>query len=198
MKGNEMKGVQQDMGLPQLHGGDKWTGSTNLTGFSSLEPTIILRSQRVRASMTTCTIHEHLKEAGYRDYPSVKRADCSLSRFDLDPQSILHLWSDDCRQGIPHCSHHRQQGKREKVRRQSAPAYTICAKHTRMTKCSWRQCKQCIAKNVWRTAHISTPPIPGLGRMRSVGWEQGAVCPSEINKYIDPLIIPATVRPLPR
>ena len=163
--------------------GDKWTESTNhYAGFSSLEPTLILRSQRVRASMTTCTIHEHLNEAGYRDYPSVKRADCSLSRFDLDPQSILHLWSGDCRQGIPHCSH--QQAARQQMRgwRQPAPAYTICAKHTRMTECSWRQCKQCIAKNVRRTAHISTPPIPGLGRMRSVGWEPSAVCLSETNK----------------
>ena len=108
-----MDGEPQDIGAVTTDG-DKWTESTNhYAGFSSLEPTLILRSQRVRASMTTCTIHEHLNEAGYRVYPSVKRADCSLSRFDLDPQSILHLWSGDCRQGIPHCSHHRQQDLKE-------------------------------------------------------------------------------------
>ena len=85
MKGNELKGEPQDIGAVTTDG-DKWTESTNhYAGFSSLEPTLILRSQRVRASMTTCTIHEHLNEAGKRDNPSVKRADCSLSRFDLDP-----------------------------------------------------------------------------------------------------------------
>ena len=107
-----MDGEPQDIGAVTTDG-DKWTESTNqLAGFSSLEPTLILRSQRVRASMTTCTIHEHLNEAGKRDNPSVKRADCSLSRFDLDPAEYPPLWSGpgrvtptmvrDCRQGNPH------------------------------------------------------------------------------------------------
>ena len=64
MTGNELKGVPQDIGAVTTDG-DKWTKPTNhYTGFSSLEPTQILRSQRVRASMTTCAIHEHLNEAG--------------------------------------------------------------------------------------------------------------------------------------
>ena len=45
-----------------------------------------------------------------------------------------------------------------------------------------RQCTETIAM---LTAQLSTPPIPGLGRLWSVGWEQSAVCPSRINTLIN-------------
>ena len=137
MKGNEHGWMvsRRISGLSRRTGINGRSPPAN-AGFSSLEPTLILRSQCVRASMTTCTVHEHLNEAGKRENPSVKRADCSLSRFDLDPQSILHVWSGDCRQGIPHCSHPQAARLKRECDCQAEPACAICTKRTQITECS--------------------------------------------------------------